>query len=101
MARWEALRRRVADAPTSPGAAVEEVVLAARRAVGRDPELTITVTVAYRGRTSAVRVREEDGEVTVTVAPGQPEHVRAVEAGPPPSSAASQLAELLRQPDSD
>jgi hypothetical protein len=99
MARWEELRRRVSDAPASPGAAVEEVVQAARRAVLRDRELTVTVTVAYRGRTSAVRVRNEDGEVTVAVAAAEPERPQEAEA-PPAPSAASQLAELLRQGDS-
>jgi hypothetical protein len=105
MARMEELRRRAADPPASPGTVVEELVQAARRAVGRDSELAITVTVAYRGRTSAVRVENQDGEVTVTVAPAQPEQPRAVEAPPPappaPQSAASQLAELLRQADPD
>jgi hypothetical protein len=101
MARREELRRRVSDPPTSPGAAVEEVVQAARRAVARDRELTITVTVGYRGRTSAIGVRDEDGEVTVTVAAVAPERLQ--EAGPPPAqpSAATQLAELLRLSDSD
>jgi hypothetical protein len=92
MARMEELRRRAADPPASPGTIVEELVQAARRAVGRDSELAITVTVAYRGRTSAVRVENQDGEVTVTVAPAQPERPRAVEAPPPPQSAAPQSA---------
>jgi hypothetical protein len=105
MARMEELRRRASDPPTSPGAVVEELVQAARRAVGRDRELAITVTVAYRGRTSAVRVENQDGEVAVTVSPAEPEWPRAVEPPPapppPPPSAASQLAELLRQSDTD
>jgi hypothetical protein len=110
MARMEELRRRAAEPaappgatqglradgpPATPGAVVEELVQAARRAVGRDGELSITVTVAYRGRTSAVRVENEDGQVTVTVVPARPREVEAAPAEP--QSAASQLAELLRQ----
>lgn len=92
-------RRRAAEPAATPGAVVEELVQAARRAVGRDRELSITVTVAYRGRTSAVRVESLDGEVAVTVVPAPP---REVEAAPPePQSAASQLAELLRQSEPD
>jgi hypothetical protein len=101
MARREELRRRVSDATASPGVAVEEVVQAARRAVLRDRELALTVTVMYRGRTSAVRVQDEDGEVTVTVAPAGSERVREVGPHPAPPTAASQLAELLRQSEGD
>jgi DNA-binding IclR family transcriptional regulator len=106
MARREALRRRASEVPASPSATVEEVVQAARRAVARDPELSVTVTVTYRGRSSAVRVRDEGGEVTVVVAPALPEHLappeRVAEVEPPrPQSAASQLAELLRRSDAD
>jgi hypothetical protein len=156
LARREELRRRVADPPASPGAAVEEVIQAARRAVGRDRELSVTLTVAYRGRTSTVRVQDHNGEVMVSISPGQSTRPRAVDAhpagdrpqtldahpagdrpqmldahptadghqtldahptadghqtldahpggdGPPPAqpSAASQLAELLRQSDPD
>jgi hypothetical protein len=94
--------------PGSPGETVEELVQAARRAVVRDPDLAVMVTVTYRGRTSAVQVREEGGEVTVTVTPVPPEPPREVappepprEVAPPePPSAASQLAELLRQSNS-
>ncbi len=87
-----------AQAPASPGETVEELVQAARRAVARDPELSVTVTVTYRGRTSAVRVRKEGGEVTVAVAPAQPERPHEVEVtAHEPASAASQLAELLRK----
>ena len=144
LARREELRRRVADPPASPGAAVEEVIQAARRAVSRDRELSVTLTVAYRGRTSTVRVQDHNGEVMVSISPGQSAPPRAVDAhpaadrprtldahpagdrprtldahptadghravdarpggdGPPPAqpSAASQLAELLRQSDPD
>lgn len=83
MARREELRRRVSDAQASPAAALEEVVQAARRAVIRDPELSVTVTVAYRGRTSALRVEYENGEVTVTVPGGRPEPIRPIEMVPP------------------
>ena len=84
MARREELRRRVSDAQASPAAALEEVVQAARRAVGKDPELSVTVTVAYRGRTSALRVEYDNGEVTVTVPGGRPGPIRPVETPPPP-----------------
>jgi hypothetical protein len=83
MARWEELRRRTegSSSSPSPGTAVEEVVQAARRAVERDRELSVTVEVAYRGRTSAVRVEDQNGEVTVTV--------DRISAEPPPPPAAS------------
>jgi hypothetical protein len=94
----QGFRHRAAEPPATPGAVVEELVQAARGAVARDRELSITVTVAYRGRTSAVRVERLDGEVTVTVVPAQPREVEAAPPEPPePPSAASQLAELLRQ----
>lgn len=127
MARREELRRRATQAavsatqptvsttqpavgtgqpPGSPGETVEELVQAARRAVVRDPELSVTVTVTYRGRTSAVRVRKEGDEVSVTVTPVQSpeqplqaEGPREVTEPESPSSAASQLAELLRNSD--
>jgi hypothetical protein len=112
MARMEELRRRATEPPASPGTVVEELVQAARRAVDRDRELAITVTVEYRGRTSAVRVEQQGGEITVTVVPEQREPRGPAEASPavPPTppepvapsapaepSAASQLAELLRR----
>jgi hypothetical protein len=109
--RDEALRRR--GEPEDPRSAAEDLVAAARRLVDRHPELSVTVTVESGQSQSSVRLVHGQPPVVLESPVTEPPPADAPTAGvrplelgadevvvldaPHPPTAASRLAELLRE----